>query len=1072
MDQEVGSLLRKLISSKDSEAVISGLNILGAFCGFGQEMTATQKHSRLQTGTVVVNLEDKFSFFTRNSKCKNFLPIKLPPYLSLNPNYGPNLLLVVPISAWERIYQKQYSWDDTIQIAAIILCQMALPKEYKKFIQKKNEENKRGCVSGAGQTELSVSIDSKRLVPPEKTGLRSSEEEPVTLPSTKDRNFDERRSMNTSERNLEKILNALNNTGVYTTKSEKKALESVKNSLESSIEDQSCWMLKKLENSEILKLISIFRLNFCEQESTWLVQQYDEGRISMKWVNNGESEIQKTGKDTSYEQQALRGGEGMGGDLQVLEEIPEVVSSEDLSLDFLSVQSLKEKSGGLMADPQEHQQAQEDTEMVIFRDQFPLEEVETSPKEEMEPISPKNRVEEGLEELIVIEPFSDTQNSQINYPNIQLQGERNGKSGSSSYHSTSPTGRGDNPLGPENDQKGLAKKSLLEEAAYYEGQKEVTGKTHHQQFQQQQIQESNLNNSTSNTTPNYPFQGSYLHSQNKQVPASIHSEIFGDRNINTTATSSKHQQQKSQDLGGIVKNEQFQNQELAPKEQTHIPHSYSKDSNIDFIEKYHQLQNQQRNRENSSSSTSTPKEAPKNRENIHQFGFGRPIREKLESQVIRSAIQQIEKLRETSNEKNRQKKSKNSSFKERNPLKQSYSPKNRNAAGLQKQNKVISQERKSRVNSNAHSPRQQHNQLQQHLQQQQQQQSTPQILDDFYKPPHKKTTSNNTTSREKAKLKRNGGSGTISASSNRTNESKKRTSSKKVRTKRKAAGNPNMANSKNKNREATKSSSNLYKNDIMSKFMQDSLQKSKLRSSCKEGSSSAGLSGRFIDKFVMQEVQKSQKQPASRSKKEKYDQATSLRKSNIGLMLKGHYIKPRFNKKDGRLHGNTRKSPSRTMKRESNLGYNFSSGKIGKRDITSTQQASNPRVNLTDNHLYSSQKSSLNSSSNNLKFRSIKQKILQKKKKNKTISGQEMHYQSNLKQYSSNNPPSSKIRTNSNKINNLIPNSEDFHNSEQGLYSIKSKLLSRVNKKIASRSNQNSIYREAAWNTIQQADTG
>jgi hypothetical protein len=37
MSQEIGSLLKKLLTSKETEAIISGLNIIGSLCGYGQD---------------------------------------------------------------------------------------------------------------------------------------------------------------------------------------------------------------------------------------------------------------------------------------------------------------------------------------------------------------------------------------------------------------------------------------------------------------------------------------------------------------------------------------------------------------------------------------------------------------------------------------------------------------------------------------------------------------------------------------------------------------------------------------------------------------------------------------------------------------------------------------------------------------------------------------------------------------------------------------------------------------------------------------------------------------------------
>lgn len=101
---EMSDLLEHLLDSKESESVINGLNIMGALCGFGSDLSKTK-----------VAISEMLHFFKRNSS-------------------------IIPISVWEKVFVFQESWDITIQIASILMLQITLPNEYAKYIYRKRKQ--------------------------------------------------------------------------------------------------------------------------------------------------------------------------------------------------------------------------------------------------------------------------------------------------------------------------------------------------------------------------------------------------------------------------------------------------------------------------------------------------------------------------------------------------------------------------------------------------------------------------------------------------------------------------------------------------------------------------------------------------------------------------------------------------------------------------------------------------------------------------------------------------------------------------------------------------------------------
>lgn len=83
VQNDVAPLLQELLEAKEGECQISGLNLLGSFCGLGYDIDGYEK-----------SLINCIEIFRRNSSH-------------------------IPITIWERIFKLQENWDITIQIASI-----------------------------------------------------------------------------------------------------------------------------------------------------------------------------------------------------------------------------------------------------------------------------------------------------------------------------------------------------------------------------------------------------------------------------------------------------------------------------------------------------------------------------------------------------------------------------------------------------------------------------------------------------------------------------------------------------------------------------------------------------------------------------------------------------------------------------------------------------------------------------------------------------------------------------------------------------------------------------------------
>lgn len=104
VQNDVAPLLQDLLDAKEGECQISGLNLLGSFCGLGYDIESYNK-------SLINNIE----MFKRNSSH-------------------------IPITIWEKIFKLQENWDITIQIASITVLQLSLPRRIGRYLFMRKRE--------------------------------------------------------------------------------------------------------------------------------------------------------------------------------------------------------------------------------------------------------------------------------------------------------------------------------------------------------------------------------------------------------------------------------------------------------------------------------------------------------------------------------------------------------------------------------------------------------------------------------------------------------------------------------------------------------------------------------------------------------------------------------------------------------------------------------------------------------------------------------------------------------------------------------------------------------------------
>jgi hypothetical protein len=231
----MASLLMSLINSKESESIISALNIMGAFFGFGLDLTKSKAH-----------LIDKLSFFKRNSQ-------------------------LIPIKVWERIFSFQESWDMTIQIASILILQIALPNDYSKYISRKRKEKVKIAQNKSifnGDQKYRSSHSLNKSIKNQEILDRGHAEAKITDPDAK-------------------LVQLLKDIGAKhkSPGAEGERSHNSANSIEQASDEvsfiESTWLEKNFTDNELKKILNLFKMNFVREENKWNQIKFKEKQFEV-----------------------------------------------------------------------------------------------------------------------------------------------------------------------------------------------------------------------------------------------------------------------------------------------------------------------------------------------------------------------------------------------------------------------------------------------------------------------------------------------------------------------------------------------------------------------------------------------------------------------------------------------------------------------------------------------------------------------------------------------------------------------------------------------------------------------
>jgi len=248
LKNELSTLLLALLDSRESESIINGLNIMGALCGFGNDLSKSK-----------AQISDKQQFFRRNSH-------------------------IVPIPVWEKVFFFQESWDITIQIASILILQIALPPEYGKYIYRKRKQRVKLHV----ETNKSMSVDPNlsrvgKSVLVHQDSSDNKEISPGTLSPMRD--FE-------GEKQLEQLLKTLHS---HKTRQSEHPIDRGNHSFAGISTDQisedasvfdSNWLEKKFQEQELRQLLNLFKMHFSREENKWNKVTMNEKHIEILFDRN------------------------------------------------------------------------------------------------------------------------------------------------------------------------------------------------------------------------------------------------------------------------------------------------------------------------------------------------------------------------------------------------------------------------------------------------------------------------------------------------------------------------------------------------------------------------------------------------------------------------------------------------------------------------------------------------------------------------------------------------------------------------------------------------------------------
>lgn len=210
---------------------------MGSLFGFGSDLGKTSKQ-----------ITENIQFFKRNSS-------------------------LIPIAVWEKVFSFQESWDITIQIASILILQLALPSDYAHYIYKKRKQK----IKLNHDTSRSFEIQDQGKINERSDQHEQSDKENGShsnqplLPRQASR--DSKKLL--TDQGLDLILRQV--AGAKQRRSDqlggKASFSLVGLSVDQTSEDGSIidinWLEKNFQEEEIRQLMNLFKMHFSLEENKW-----------------------------------------------------------------------------------------------------------------------------------------------------------------------------------------------------------------------------------------------------------------------------------------------------------------------------------------------------------------------------------------------------------------------------------------------------------------------------------------------------------------------------------------------------------------------------------------------------------------------------------------------------------------------------------------------------------------------------------------------------------------------------------------------------------------------------------
>lgn len=210
---------------------------MGSLFGFGSDLSRTSK-------TVTENI----TFFKRNSS-------------------------IIPITVWEKVFSFQESWDITIQIASILILQLALPSDYAQYIYKKRKQR----IKLVHDTSRSFEIHEQARAIDKSEMYEAADKENgsflynPTMPKPTAKESKKLLTEQGLENLLRQVADIKNIRSDYTTG--KASFSIVGLSVDHISEDGSFldinWLEKNFQEEEVRQLMNLFKMHFVIEENEW-----------------------------------------------------------------------------------------------------------------------------------------------------------------------------------------------------------------------------------------------------------------------------------------------------------------------------------------------------------------------------------------------------------------------------------------------------------------------------------------------------------------------------------------------------------------------------------------------------------------------------------------------------------------------------------------------------------------------------------------------------------------------------------------------------------------------------------